>query len=363
MTAMSLAARRLHALGLLAPRFDAPEAVVSWVGAVQAQDWYGSLWAVASRLRQPHAAAVEAAVTQRRIVRTWPMRGTLHFVAPEDVRWMLALLATRAIPAHRRLMERHFGLDAAALARSRKILEKALRDGTPMARSEVYAALDAAGIDSGDMRGLHITGWLAQQGVLCGGPRIGKQPSFVLLDAWVPPAPPKSREQALHALALRYFRAHGPATVQDLAWWSGLTVKDAQRAAELAAGELVAEDIEGRSYLHGGEDADAQAPATLLLTAPFDEYLVGYKDRSAAVDPAFARRVIGLNGLFNASVLADGKVIGTWKRRLAKDGVAIEATAFRRLRRNESAGLRRAAKRYAGFLGRELADLTVGTTP
>lgn len=357
MAEADLGRRRLAAQGLLAPRFDTPEAVVAWLGAVQAQDWYGSLWAVGSRLRAPSEAAVEAAVAEGRIVRTWPMRGTLHFVAPEDVRWMLALLAPRVIAANRARIERDLGLDAAALERSRKVLEKALGHGRPMARSDVYAALEAAGFDCGQMRGLHITGWLAQQGVLCGGPRVGKQPSFVLLDAWIAPTPPKTREEGLHALALRYFRSHGPATAQDFAWWSGLTVKDAQHAADVVADELLADEIEGRRYLHGGTEPDARTPAPLLLTVPFDEYLVGYKDRSAAVEPAFVRRVIGINGLFNASVLADGKVIGTWKRRLGKDGVAIDTKLFRPLRRNETAGFRRAARCYAAFLDQKLSGI------
>lgn len=346
-----LATHRLQAQGLLPPRFDTPEAAVAWLGAVQAQDWYGALWAVGSRLRAGSEALVEAAVAQGRIVRTWPMRGTLHFVAPADVRWMLRLLAPRVIAANRARIEREYGLDEAALRRSRKVLERALGDGAPMARSDVYAALDAAGIDSARMRGLHVTGWLSQQAVLCGGPRIGKQPSFVLLDAWVPPTPTKTRDEALHALALRYFRSHGPATAQDLAWWSGLTVKDAQLAASLAAPELAHAEFEGRRYLFEAA-ADAVAPASgVQLLAPFDEYLVGYKDRSAAVDPATTRQVIGINGLVNASVVIEGRVAATWKRSMGSGNVAIALTPLRPLKQRERAAIGKAARRYAAFLG------------
>lgn len=219
-----LTAHRLQRLGLAEPVFDTPEALVSWLGAVQAQDWYGSPWAVGSRMQDATGATIEQAIADGSIVRTWPMRGTLHFVAPADVRWMLQLLASRVVAANRARIERDFGLDEATLKRSRKIVEKALRGGQPVARGELYAALDAGGIDSARMCGIHVTGWLAHHGVICGGPRVGRQPTFVLLDAWVAPTPPKTRDEALHALALRYFHSHGPATAQDLAWWSGLTV-------------------------------------------------------------------------------------------------------------------------------------------
>ena len=348
-----LTAHRLQRLGLAKPDFDTPEAVVSWLGAVQAQDWYGSLWAVGSRMRTATESTIEQAIADGRIVRTWPMRGTLHFVAAADVRWMLQLLAPRVVAANRARIERDFGLDEVTLKRSRKIVEKALCEGKPVARGELYAALDAGGIDSARMRGIHVTGWLAQQGVICGGPRAGRQPTFVLLDAWVAPTPPKTRDEALHALALRYFHSHGPATAQDLAWWSGLTVRDAQLAAALAESELQVLDVAGKRYLHG--DAPEPTPAGgVHLLAPFDEYLVGYRDRSAAVEPVFTRHVIGINGLVNASVLVDGKVVGTWKRALGKNGVSIDIAPLRALRRGEQAPLKRAMKRYAAFIGKPL---------
>jgi hypothetical protein len=284
------------------------------------------------------------------------MRGTLHFVAPADVRWMLQLLASRVVAANRARLERDYGLDEAMLKRARKVVEKALRGGQPMARGDLYAALDAGGIGNERMRGPDVTGWLAQQGVICGGPRAGRQPTFVLLDAWVAPTPPKTRDEALHALALRYFRSHGPATAQDLAWWSGLTVKDAQLAAALAEPELRVLDVAGKRYLHGNDDPSFETkPATgVHLLAPFDEYLVGYRDRSAAVEPALTRQVIGINGLVNASVLVDGKVMGIWKRSLGTDSVSIDVAPFRALRRGEQAPLKRAMKRYAAFIGKKL---------
>ena len=351
MAAPSLAATRMGRLGLADPAFDTPEAVVSWLGAVQAQDYFGSLWALGSRMRIATEKVVERAIAERRIVRTWPMRGTLHFVAPADVRWMLDLLAPRVVAANRARIERDLGLDSATLTRSRKVIEKALRDGGPMPRNDVYTALDAAGIGSDRTRGQNITGWLAHQGVLCCGPRIGKQPSFVLLDAWIAATPVLSGDEALARLALRYFTSHGPATVQDLAWWSGLTVRDAQRGVESVASQLQQLDFEGKTYWSSPDVAWVADAGPPQLLAPFDEYLVGYKDRSAAVEAARTREVIGINGLVHPAIVIDGQVIGTWKRMLHRDAVHIGLAPFRTLKKTELAAIKRAAKRYGAFLG------------
>ena len=333
--------------------FRSPAEVVSWLGAMQAQDYASSLWAIGLRMREATQASVEQAIADRRIVRTWPMRGTLHFVAAEDVRWMLALMAPRVIAANKARLQREFELDDAVLARCRKVLVKALRDGQALTRGDVYAALDAAGIVTSGQRGIHITGRLAQEGLLCLGPRADKQPTFVLLDEWIPASRAIGREQALAELARRYFHSHGPATPQDFAWWSGLTVKDVQLGIELAADDLVQEVIGGRLYLHSGEEHEPEEDVAgdLHLLASFDEYLVAYKDRSEAVEARFSQRVIGINGLFNASVVIGGRITGTWKRNIDKTGLTVELSPFRALLKKELKSLNTAACRYGDFIG------------
>ena len=330
-----------------------PADAVSRLGAMQAQDYAAALWAIGSRTRDADLALVEQAIAERRIVRTWPMRGTLHFVAAEDVHWMTALMAPRVIAANKARLQREYDLDDATLARSRKVLVKALRDGQRLTRSEAYARLEGAGIVTAGQRGIHITGRLAQDGVLCLGPRADKQPTFVLLDEWVPNHRAFEREQALAELARRYFHSHGPATLQDFAWWSGLTVKDVQLGIALAAGDLVEEVIGGRVYFHSGDEpcTDAGSPGGAHLLAPFDEYLVAYKDRSDAMDPHLSRQVIGINGLFKASIVIEGSVVGTWKRITAKSGLTVELGTFRPLLRKELKSLRESANRYGDFIG------------
>jgi len=348
-----IARLRLQRQRIVGGKFESPAEAVSWLGAMQAQDYAAALWAIGLRTRDATLAQVERAIAERRIVRTWPMRGTLHFLAAEDVRWMSALMAPRVIANNKSRLQREFELDDAVLARCRKVLVKALRDGQRLTRSDVYAKLEEAGISTAKQRGIHITGQLAQEGLLCLGPRADKQPTFVLLDEWIPNSRTLEREQALAELARRYFHSHGPATVQDFAWWSGLMVKDVQLGIELAATDLAQEIIDGRLYLHSGEESESEEDAAgdPHLLPSFDEYLVAYKDRSEAVEARFSKQVIGINGLFNASLVIDGRIVGTWKRNIDKTGLTVELSPFRALLKKEQKSLDKTARRYGDFIG------------
>ncbi|HEY0142866.1 MAG TPA: winged helix DNA-binding domain-containing protein [Thermoanaerobaculia bacterium] len=335
--AFETALRRLHSQLLDTPA-SRPHAVVSHLGAVQAQDYLGALWAVGARMKTAVEADVEMAIAERKIVRCWPMRGTLHFVAAEDARWMLELLAPRVLTRHRKRLENDFSIDRATLRRARTAVERALQGGHALTRPEIYALLEKAKISTENSRGLHILFALAHEFLICFGPRKGKQPTFVLLDEWLPPARPKAREEALGELAQRYLRGHGPATAADFAWWSGLTPKEAKEAIALAGPEPRYKEAKKKS---------------VHLLPPFDEYTVAYKDRSAVVDPAFAKKVNAGGGMLNAIVVVDGVVVGTWKRTLRGDeGVDVKLSLFREL--PELRGVTREAERYARFLGRSL---------
>jgi hypothetical protein len=353
MSARELLQWRLHRHGIAAPRFEHAAEVVAWMGAMQAQDYYGSLWAVGLRMRDAVEADIERAIADRSLIRTWPMRGTLHLVAASDVRWMLQLTAVRTISGNANRLARDYGLDNAVLKRCRKIVEKTLRDGAVL-RGDLYAAFEKAGISMSGQCGVNLTGLMAQEGLICCGPRVGKQPTFVLLDAWVPATPAKSREEALAELAWRYFNARGPATAQDFAWWSGLTVKDAQAGLAMNADRLSQINFDGRPHWHARGDAPV-LEKRLFLLPPFDEYLVSYKDRAAAVDPASNRQVIGINGLVNASVVVDGRVAALWKRVLDKRGATLSLQELRVLRKGEVTQIRKIARDYARFLGVDVA--------
>jgi hypothetical protein len=346
----SLTARRLRVHGIGAPVAASPADAVRHMAAMQAQDYHAALWAVGLRTADATLAQVEDAIARGEIVRTWPMRGTLHLLARDDVRWMVALLAPRVQAANAARLARDLGLDAATLARGRRVVEQALAAGTPVVRSELYARMEAAGIASANQRGLHLLNWLAHESVICQGPRHGKQPTFVLMDAWVPPSTPLARDEALHRLALRYLQGHGPATAADLAWWSGLTQKDAQQALASASSALQQETHDGTAWwCHADAPAPSRSRAAHLLPA-FDEYLIGYRDRTPVLDAALTRRVFSVNGLVAATAIVDGRVAATWKRGTAAgDDIALDP--LRALEDAEHAGIRRAVQRWRRFLG------------
>jgi hypothetical protein len=345
-----IAHQRLHNQLLGQHPLATPGEIVAWLGAVQAQDYLASLWALGLRLPNATESVIEQAIAEHSIVRTWPMRGTIHFVPPADAKWMLRHLTPRVITRAQSIY-RTAGLDEAQFAQSRDLVERALQAGKPLTRNALYEVLEAGGIVTTNYRGLHILGYLAQMGLICFGPREGKQPTFVLLEAWVPDLRMLERDDALAELARRYFTSHGPATAHDFAWWTGLSLGDARAGVEAVKSQLVEETITGQTYwwAEATPGAPVNSPGVYLLPA-FDEYLVSYKDRSASVD--LQNSVVGSSQVHLGPVIvSDGQVIGTWKRTFKQGAVVIEATYAQTLTSAERAGFEAAAWRYGEFLG------------
>lgn len=327
---------------------DSAVAVVSAMVAMQAQDYRGGLWSVGVRTPDLTEADVERALADRRIVRTWPMRGTLHLVAAQDARWLPELLGSRASQsaAGRR---RGLGLDEAAVDTVRAAWEAALAGGSCLGRQELFALMNAAGVDSGDQRGPHLLRYFAEQGVLCFGPHQGKQPTYTLLSDWVPDARVLARDEALAELALRYFSSHGPATLDDFVGWAFLTKGDARAGMAACADQLEKLEIAGTEYWHAGMEV---APTGVQLLPGFDEYVLGYKNRSAFARPETMAAVVpGGNGMFKATVLYDGQVAGLWSvTRLAR-GQELCFTWFEGCAVPPPDLVEMAASRYERFLG------------
>jgi hypothetical protein len=310
---------------------------VTWFGAVQAQDYPGALWALGLRTKGATEASVEQAIANRAIVRTWPLRGTLHFVAPEDVRWMLTHFAPRTI-ARAASRFKQLELDARVLAKGAAIVGKALEGGRQVTRPRLLALLERAGIATAGNRGIHVLWKCAHDGLICFGARDGKQPTFALLDEWVPRGKTLDRDEALAELARRYFTSHTPATLQDFTWWSGLSAADARRGVEIGRTDRL-------------PSAHSRGPAgtrSCLLLPPYDEYTVAYRDRSAALDPKHV--AAARNGIFWPTIVLDGRIAGTWKRRLDRDRVAIALQTFAKLSGASARLVAREAARYGRFL-------------
>jgi hypothetical protein len=339
-----------------------PAEVARWMGAVQAQDYQQALWAIGVRTGAATTGEVEEAIAGREIVWTWPMRGTLHFVAAENARWLLELLAPRRLAADRARL-RQLELDEGVIERSGRLFYDALRGGRRLPRSGMMRLLAEAGINPAGQRGYHILWHVAQQGIICLGPMRDKEQTFVLRDEWVPNARRLSREAALAELAAVYFTSHGPATVADFAQWTGLTLTDARAGHEAVRSRLVAEQLDGREYWRGDGAAGqgAEGAAGVYLLPGFDEYLLGYKDRGDVLAAEHAQKVVpGGNGVFFPILVVGGQVVGTWKRAVKKGGVAITVRPFARLEVSCEC-LEAAAERYSAFLGMPLASAEVAS--
>jgi hypothetical protein len=370
--------------------------------ALQAQDYGQAVWALGVRAPGSTRSDVEAALDAGSVVRSWPIRGTLHFSTPDDLRLMLSITAARTIrsilPRYRQL-----GLDDDVLARTRAIATSELRGGGRLSREEFFALLTAAGIEPGGQRGTHVIGRLAHEGLLCWGPTENGRQQLVLLDEWAPPGPgtvttwpldengapaadsdDPRRTEALGEFVRRYVTGRGPATLKDFCWWSKVTVAEAKRGLDHARDRLTSELIDGAEHwttANGDADESDDHPATTDDGAPadeagtdtdtdaksaaaarptppfhalpgFDEYLLGYPDRAPALAPEFAERIVpGDNGIFLPMLVAHGKVVGTWRRRVASGAVTVTLEPFEPLTATARTGFARAVRRYADFMG------------
>jgi len=337
-------ALRLRNQKLSSPTFKQPAEVVRWFGAVQAQDFHGAKWALALRMRDATHAAVEAAFNRGEILRTHLLRPTWHFVTPEDIRWLLQLTAPRVNvrcgPNYRK-----YELDAGVFKRSHRVLVNALEGGKHLTRSVLKAALNRAGIAADDtVRLAHILIRAELDGVVCSGPRDGKQFTYALLKERVPAASTLTRDEALSELTQRYFASHGPATLSDYVWWSGLTTNDARRGIALVGRDLDKVSIKETVYWTAASPAPAKKTvhAAHLLPA-YDEYNVAYKDRQPVIDAASG---LTTSDVLGPVVMVNGSVVGTWK-----SSTEIAVNSGRTFSKEEKLAVTKAAQRYADFLG------------
>jgi len=347
-----LARRRLINQRLVGAGFKTPLEAVSWFGAVQSQDYPGAKWALGQRMQGVNDTALDRAFDAGEILRTHVLRPTWHFVAPADIRWMLALTGPRV---HRAMSYycRQNGLDANTFARARPAIKRALEGGTHQTRDELAAALKKARIDAHGVRLGLLVMHEELDGIICSGPRRGKQFTYTLMDERVPPATALSRDDALAALTVRYFTSHGPATVRDFVWWSGLTAKDARSGIEMAGKTLAQETSDGLTYWSSpNERARVRVPSPVVHLLPnYDECLIAYKDRGnvghvpAPPDPRLKRL-----GVFAHQMLLDGRMTGSWRRNVGRSGVALEVVAYRTLTKGERGALADTVARHARFM-------------
>lgn len=345
---------RLASQLIVPPASGGPADVVQHFLAMQAQDFAQALWAIGARVPGSTRETVLAALDRGEIVRSWPMRGTLHWVAPKDLGWMLRLTTPRllsSIAARHRQLE----LDQPTFDRARDVAIAELAGGRRLSRADFLLRLEAAGIRTTGQRAPHLIGYLAQTGVVVHGPPDGAQQALVLLDEWVPDAHRHSEDESLREFVLRYVNGHGPATLRDFVWWSKVTVSQARAGFELARDELVEVVYEGTSHWMSPRTADAASarrPSGMRALPGFDEWVLGYQNRAVALPSEHAERIVpGGNGVFLPTIVSAGVVVGTWRRKIEKDRVTVTAVPFEALTARQQSGFAREAARFGRFLG------------
>jgi hypothetical protein len=353
----------MTALGL-APALGSSAAPVSALsvaralGALQAQDYASGAWSIGVRSGLT-AAEVEDAVRAREVVRTWPMRGTIHWVPAEDARWMCRLLAA---PRSATLATRYsqLGLTEADVELAGRLFEEHL--GEPMSRPDVASLLARHGIDPTDQRGYHLVGHHCMTGLICQGPLIGKQPSFVLIDTWVPHSRTPSREEGLATMAERYVRSHGPVSEKDLAGWLLKPLGLAREALALVGDRIVHEQVDGVTWLTHVDALPAPgAPAGVHLLPQWDEFLLGYKSRDITLPSEHSAKVVpGRNMVFSPTLVVDGEVAGTWRRQARGGRVLVQVSPFAPLTAARWREVETAATAYGRFVGQPVEVVRVG---
>ncbi len=348
---MDIVHHRLHNQRLAPETAAPPVQVVTWFGAIQAQDYASVKWALGVRGGSTQTitdTAVEQAISNKQIIRTWLMRGTLQMTTAADVRWLLALLAPRLISGSAGRL-RELELDQETLRRSFEVLTAVLHP--PLSRPDILQTLEQAGISTAGQRGYYMLSQAALAGLICFGPMQRKQQTFVLLDDWVPPGPTYTRQEALAELARRYFQSHGPATLADFVWWSGLPITEARVGLDLIKNGLYAAEVDGETYWQpDGTAVPAPPSPTAWLLPAFDEYYLGYKTRHVVLDGRYDKQVVSNNGIFRPVMVIDGQVVGIWKREVKRGTAVITLQPFQPLTAVQKEMVGTAVVHYGAFL-------------
>lgn len=351
MTKPTIAQQRLYYQRISYSTFQTLAEVVQWLGALQAQDYASAQWTIGLRLPGATPTAIEQAIAAKEIVRTWLHRGTLHIVSAADLKWMRTLLAPTLL-ARYAPNYRQFELDEITVAKSYEGITQALQGGQQRTRKDLLAALAHAGVPLEGQRASVMLNRAALDGVLCLATMSGKQPTFALLDEWLPTGVIYTRDEALAQLALRYFTSHGPTTLADFAWWTGLLMADARAGLEAIKSQLYEEKTAGKSYWRAPTAPPQPDPSPSAYLLPgFDEFFLGYSDRSDFVQPEQEKVISGVNAVFAYTMVLDGQVIGTWKRTFRRGAVEIALSPFTPLPASTLEAFAAPAQRYGEFLG------------
>jgi hypothetical protein len=340
---------RLQNTGLYHSPFNYVADAVKHSGAVQAQDYTAAKWALGLRVKNSTDSDIEKAFNNGTILRTHVMRPTWHFILPEDIRWLLNLTAPR-VKSILSGPDRRLGLDDVLFEKSNATIVSALEGRTWLTRSDLKTILADNGIKTDVQRLAHIIIRAELDGLICSGPRRGKQFTYGLLEERVGGTETILRDQAVERLARRYFTSHGPAQVKDFSWWSGLSKKEADYAHNRIKSDLQKATIDGRTYWYSphAEVSVPDTPSAFLLSI-YDEYTIAYKDRRDISEARDIERLISMGNALTAVIVINGRFAGTWKRALKRETIEISLNPFRKFGRDEQRAVESEVTRYGKF--------------
>lgn len=354
MTSTDLAITRLYSQQIAGASFNSPKKLVSWMGAMQAQDFAMSKWALGIRLPGTTEKTIEAALDKGEVLRTHILRPTWHLVSSDDIYWMLELSAPQ-IRALYKARHKELELDETVFNKANQLIEKALTGHKHLTREELAEILGKAKIEANNDRGSHIMFRAELEGLVCSGSSKNNKQTYALLPERVAKKKSISREEALGKLARIYFNSHCPATLQDFIWWSGLSITDARTGLETIKKELNQEIIGDETYWIPDSFSFPKKEKTIFHFLPaFDELVISYRNRTAILSLEEQKKAFTANGIFKPVITENGKAIGLWKRTLKKETVIIETSFFQPPKATTLKHIEQAMKSFGTFLGKKV---------
>lgn len=353
MTLEYIAGTRLLVQQIAQSGFTSAKDLVGYMGAMQAQDLEMAKWAVGLRIPGSTIMEIEKMLDKGEIIRTHVLRPTWHLVSPDDIHWMLELTAPRIKPAMK-TTDKALELTPAVYSKSNRIILKALEKEGELTRDELAVVLEKNRIATDRNRLSHMLMVAELDMLICSGSFKGKKQTYTLLDERVKKKKILSKEASLQELAKRYFTSHGPATLQDFVWWSGLGVREARQGTEAAAKYLTSQAVGEEAYWFADLPALQQGEPSAHLLPAFDEFIISYRDRAAALTSAQHKKAISDNGIFRPVIMVNGQATGIWKRTVKGNRVMIDALYFKRPSLSMKISVEKAANEFALFLCREM---------
>ena len=327
MTHSDISHIRIQNQQLSQAHFSTAKELVGYMGAMQAQDFPMARWAVGVRLPEMNDEIIAKAYNDAEIIRTHVMRPTWHFVSPNDIYWMLELTAPRIKPILKSSIMR-LELTTNTINKCYQILENELSNNRSLTRENIKQLFEDENIRTDDNRLSHIMMNAELDSLVCSGPLKNNKLTYALLNERVPDKLLLSRDESLAELAQRYFKSHGPATIRDFVWWSGLSVTDAKKSLEMNKGNLICKKIENEAYWFSDFNVQQINQPSVHLLPAFDEIIISYRDRNAIINESHNKKAISENGIFRPVIVVDGQVCGIWRRTTQKNTAKIEVSLF-----------------------------------